>query len=209
MTRDTIRAFIALDLPDSVRRTLRRLQTALREAGLRARWVRPENSHLTVRFLGDVPPSAVSVITVVLEQVPSAHTAAALTVRQLGVFPSLRRPRVIWAGLGGEVGKLREIKEAVDSGLAVADRTLFPVETRPFRAHLTLGRFKGRVDPERLGRALRTHAGFAPAAFTADRLVLYRSELTPRGAVYTALGRWMLPQSRPGGNQTATGNRET
>ncbi len=203
MTSGSIRAFIALDLPENIRGTLSQLQDRLRREGLRASWVRPENSHLTVRFLGDVPSSAIAVIMAALGRVAAGFAAPALTVGNLGVFPTLRRPRVVWAGLGGEVGRLREIKQAVDSGLASADGVLFPMDTRAFRAHLTLGRFKQRVDPERLAQALRAHAGFVPAAFTADRLVLYRSELKPRGAVYTALGRWTLPGGGSGAHQTS------
>lgn len=209
MASGSIRAFIALDLPGNIRSNLSQLQALLRMQGLRASWVRPENSHLTVRFLGDVPPSAISLIRAALDPLSAALTAPALKVGSLGVFPDLRRPRVIWAGLGGEIGKLREIKQAVDFALAAADGVLFPMEKRAFRAHLTLGRFKRRVDPERLAGALRAGAGVAPAAFAAERLVLYRSERTPRGAVYTALGRWTLPADRPGENRTSTSNRET
>jgi len=195
MTTDRIRAFIALDIPREVRNALQRLQEALRTAGVRARWVRPENVHLTVRFLGDVPAGAVSAITAALAGAAGGLTAPELLLGNLGVFPNLRRARVIWAGLGGEVETLKKVKQRVDAGLQAADSRSFPVDGRPFRAHLTLGRFRGRVDGERLHAAMKKSAHFEPIPFTADVLVLYRSELKPRGAVYTPLGRWELERA--------------
>ena len=202
MSSGSIRAFVALDIPENIREDLRERQDALRSRGLQARWVRPAGIHLTVRFLGQVPASTVPVVSAALEQAVSALAAPQLALADLGVFPNLRRPRVIWAGLKGEIERLREIKRAVDRALAAADSRLFPREERSFKAHLTLARFKKRVDPDRLRAALKADARFAPQAFTARRLVLYRSELSARGPRYTPLDRWWLPsagENRDGG----------
>ncbi len=207
MTPDRIRAFIALDIPREVRHALQRLQEELQAEGVRARWVRPGSVHLTVRFLGDVPAVAVSTVTAALDAAAADLAAPELLLRNLGVFPNLRRARVVWAGLGGEVETLKKVKQRVDAGLAAADSRLFPVENRPFRAHLTLGRFKGRVDGGSLHAAMKKSAPFEPVPFTADALVLYRSQLEPRGAVYTPLGRWTLPKAQTGRNQPLTENR--
>ncbi len=208
MAIDLIRAFIALDVPGAVCSAMQRLQEALRADGVRARWVRPENTHLTVRFLGDVSAAAIPVITAALAEAAAGLVAPDLLLSNLGVFPHLRRPRVVWAGLGGELEILKSVKERVDTCLQAADGRLFPPENRRFTAHLTLGRFKGRVDGGNLSAALKKNARFEAVAFTADSLVLYRSELKPRGAVYTPLARWTLPKAKSGRQQPSAENRE-
>ena len=187
----TVRAFIALEIPEAVRGSLLRLQQQLRAGGLRARWVRPENVHLTVRFLGDIPLGVIPPVCSALEGAADGLKAPELQVANLGVFPNLRRARVIWAGLGGQVDGLNKIKARVDACLQTVDRRLFPIENRRFRAHLTLGRFRKPVE-EGLAAALKEPAGDDPLPFFAKTLALLRSELKPGGPVYTPLGRWTL-----------------
>ena len=192
MVTDNVRTFVALDLPGNIRHAMQRLQEELQAGGVRARWVQPKNSHLTLRFIGEVPASSIAMITDALAEAAPAVAAPGLLLKNLGVFPNLQRARVIWAGLGGEVETLRKVKQRVDACLQAADDQLFPVERRAFKAHLTLGRFKGRVNVNRLFTALKKSAPYKPVPFTTDSLVLYRSELKPQGPVYTALGRWTL-----------------
>lgn len=201
---DSYRAFIALDLPVNICQALRYLQDELQAGGVRARWVRTESAHLTVRFLGDVPATGIAMIADALAEATISLSAPALLLSSLGVFPNLKRARVVWAGLGGGIESLRKIKQGVDVCLEAADRRLFPSEHRAFKAHLTLGRFKGCVDGKRLMAALKKSAAYKPVSFTADSLVLYRSDLKPQGPVYTALGRWTLPKEVQRGRGTRT-----
>jgi 2'-5' RNA ligase len=179
-----IRAFIALELPDVARRTLAELQNALRRELTPVRWVRPEGIHLTLKFLGDIPDERVAEIGPALTSAVQDRPPLNLVIKGLGVFPGVRKARVIWAGLGGETAGLIDLHQRVDVALASLG---FDREGRPFKAHLTLGRFKKAPPAPVLVAALEDRSDYPPCELTAQRVVLYRSELRPQGARYTAL----------------------
>jgi 2'-5' RNA ligase len=109
-----------------------------------------------------------------------------LTSAGLGVFPGIRQPRVIWAGIIGDTQRLLDLQRAVDAQLAAIG---YPPEKRPFRSHLTIGRVKDRIDAQRLARSLADAGGFEAPPFAVEDVVLYRSDLQPGGPEYTTLRR--------------------
>ncbi len=166
-----MRAFLALPLPPGLCELLAARARAV--PGLRAQ--APGTIHLTLRFLGEIEET---------ERVAEAVRPAAKACRPfdlelvgLGAFPHPGAARVLWAGVGGGAGEATALAAAVESALAPLG---FPRETRPFRPHVTLGRFSS---PRRLPAPL---LDLPPALGTAraDRLILYRSTLTPRGALH-------------------------
>lgn len=186
-----MRCFVAVDVSAEAREALGQAQAALRAAGRRAdvRWLDPAALHLTLAFLGEVPEAQAARVGRALGGVAGRHAAFALTLVGVGGFPSLARPRVLWAGV---VRGLREL------GLLAADveRTLvplgFPPEARPFSGHVTIGRVRS---PRGLGRVLAAAAALERqpfGAWTVAELVLYRSHLGPRGAAYEGLERLAL-----------------
>ena len=190
----SLRAFIAAELPGELRRTLGRLQTELSAAGVRARWARPESIHLTLRFLGQVPVEAVARLAAALAAAVDGQPALRLRAEGLGVFPGPRRPRVFWAGLTGEAEALCGLQRRLEQALAVRG---FAPEDRPFRAHLTLGRFAETGPPGPVAEALAVHSGQELGRFELRELVLFESVLRPSGAVYTALARAGLGGAGP------------
>jgi len=183
-----LRLFVALDPPELVRRRLASMQADLRKlAGHHAdevRWAAVEGIHLTLQFLGAVPEERVEAVRAALSAAASAARPLALEVKGAGGFPSARRPRVVWAGVGGELEPLAAL--VADLGRRLAPLG-FPPEERPFSAHLTLGRAReGRGAPG-LGGALAQAAAGDPVPWRADAVVLYRSHLSPQGARYEAL----------------------
>jgi 2'-5' RNA ligase len=181
---DSIRAFVAISLPDDLIDRIGTLQNDLKAEGLAFRWVNPRNIHLTLKFLGDIPPARVPDIRQSLTEAAAEHSVFELMAKGIGVFPGLKKPRVIWAGVGGQVEKLRNLQHSVEAHLADLG---FAPEKRRFKSHLTMGRSKGFVDPDHLLAALQQHGRFASKPFWVDRLALYRSRLDPTGAVYTQL----------------------
>jgi 2'-5' RNA ligase len=184
-----IRAFIAFPLPDPVIAHLRTLQESLGEAGLDdLRFVRPENIHLTLRFLGDVDPSAVDGIADAMTEAAADTPPLSLTAKGIGAFPTVRKARVVWAGLAGATAELISFQGRVAEALELRG---FPRERRRFTAHLTLARVRERqtVDPERLVAAMESLNALASPPFSAGELTLFQSELRPGGAVYTPLRR--------------------
>ncbi len=184
-----LRTFIAFHLPGPVREHIRDIQDRLRPCGFRMRWVRPESVHLTLKFLGDIDPAAVEPITGALSEAVAGVPPVRLSLGGIGVFPTVRRARVLWVGLRGDTHPLIQIQKRIDT---VMEGCGFPRETRPFKAHLTLGRAKGVLDPRRLAEIIEDFADMEAEPFTADEVILYRSELKPDGAVYTRLSAAVL-----------------
>jgi 2'-5' RNA ligase len=181
-----MRLFIALELPDLVKAELAAAQGRLRAGGHPVRWADAAGVHLTLQFLGEADPGLVGPLLAGLAAIPAAPIA--LRLDGLGAFPSARQPRVVWAGVAGDTAALARLHAAVTAATGPLG---FPAEARPFSPHLTLGRARQDARPEQLralGEALRAAAPPAPAAWDAGPPTLFRSELTPRGAIYTALG---------------------
>ena len=180
----TIRSFIAIELPDVVIALLDKVQQDLSSLRLRARWVRPQNIHLTLKFLGNINPGDI-------EKIGSAMTDAAkgcapfnLTVGGIGVFPGPKRPRVIWVGFGGDLTVLLGLQHDLEDRLAAIG---FAKENRPYQAHLTLGRIRGAVNRATIRQIMQEYSDLGGLAFTSDRIILFRSDLKPSGAVYSQL----------------------
>jgi 2'-5' RNA ligase len=182
---ENIRAFIAIEFDDSVRRAAAKLVRALREGpgGDRVRWVRPENLHVTLRFLGDVESARVSSIARNLREAVAGLRCFSMQLGRVGFFPSARQPRVVALEVAPRE-PLEQLAEAVER--AVVESGLEP-EKRRFRPHLTLGRTRGRKTPP--VTAPVTAGG---ESLIVDEIVLFRSELTRSGAIHTPLERIAL-----------------
>lgn len=181
---ESLRTFIALPLPASVRDHIRTLQDGLRTKGFRMRWAKPENIHLTLKFLGNVAPGDIDGIAGAMAETVRFTPAIHLGAKGLGVFPGINRPRVLWVGLKGETGSLIEIQKRLDEHLEAVG---FPRDTRAFKGHLTIARVKGRLNSKALAEAMAAFGEVESAPFTAEEMILYRSELKPDGAVYTRI----------------------
>ena len=181
---DTIRTFVAFDLPDDIIDHAAGLQAKLQAYGLKLRWVRPQNLHLTLRFLGDILRQQAAAVGEALQRASRGLPPPQLTVQGLSAFPGVKRPRVLWIGLGGQVELLQTLCCKLEEQLSDLG---FAREKRGFKAHLTLGRFKQSRPVYDLRSAVVELGGYDPKPFTARRLVLYQSDLRPQGAVYTPL----------------------
>ncbi|NNF99868.1 MAG: RNA 2',3'-cyclic phosphodiesterase [Desulfobacteraceae bacterium] len=181
---ETMRAFIALETPDSVKGYLNGLQQELRTRIDNIRWVRPENIHLTLKFLGEIDIAQVASIATVLDNISLPCGEPALEIKGLGVFPGIKRPRVIWSGIAGDTAGLMTMQKDLEMLL---EKIGFKKEPRRFTAHLTIGRIKGRIDPKQIVAAINEVSAHDPVLFEVKRLLLLQSRLRPEGAVYSQL----------------------
>ena len=181
----TIRSFLAIDPPEEIRREIGRIQNRLKKM-VRGdvRWVRPESIHLTLKFFGDIRPEVIESLSAVTGRAAAEVGPFKLAIGGTGVFPDMNRPRVIWLGMDGEVEGLASFQMGLERALAEIG---FPAEARSFRPHLTLGRIRSPKGPSGLAGALEQAKTDAVATFTATGLCMFKSDLTPRGAVYTRL----------------------
>ncbi len=180
----TIRTFIALPLSDNLISQIFEIQRQLKSYDFPVRWVKPENIHLTLKFLGDIPLESVENIATAMEITIRGRSPMTLFAKGLGVFPGIKKPRVIWVGISGDIQALSEMQAALESNL---EKIGFPKENRPFKSHLTLGRIKKSVSSRNLFDALQSFSDFTTQPFEARELILYKSELNPSGALYTKL----------------------
>ncbi len=183
----TYRLFIAAELPQHVKQVLSEAQAHLRRGGPPVKWVAADSMHLTLRFLGETNVELVPQLGAALHQALGGWPAIVLHLTGAGAFPNLRRPNVLWVGIGGATPALTQAHAAVETALAVLE---LPREERPFRAHLTLGRVRRDATPsqqERLGAAVQVLPPFTPTPWSIDRVILFRSELRSEGPIYTAL----------------------
>jgi 2'-5' RNA ligase len=181
----TIRSFLSLDPPEEIIREIGQVQNRLKKIiHGDVRWVRPEGIHLTLKFFGDISKNAVASISVVAGQAATAVGPFELAIGGVGFFPDQNRPRVIYLDMNGEVARLMTFQKGLEQALQEIG---FPREERPFRPHLTLGRIKSPKGLMGLAEALRKGETYAAERFTASGLSLFKSDLTPQGAIYTRL----------------------
>ena len=186
---DRIRAFIAIKLPDGVARSLDKIKERLTPYGWKVRWVPTGNIHLTLRFLGDIDGVDVAPIGQAMANAVEGLDPVSLRSEGIGAFPGVKRPRALWVGVKGQTDVLAVLQGKLEKELA---KLGFAQENRPFRGHLTIGRAKGRIDPKQFLDAMHALAEFESSAFVVDRIILFRSELKPSGAVYTELSEAAL-----------------
>ncbi len=147
-------------------------------------WVAPENFHVTVKFLGSIDDSRVQSVIDALHTAVRGHTPFDLEVGGLGAFPSATRARVLWAGLVGGAAPLGALAASIEEALAGLG---FPREDRAFSPHITLGRVREPGRAPALAEALGAASGRRFGRVTVAETALMRSDLSPRGARYTAL----------------------
>ncbi len=182
---EKIRTFIAIDLPESIPTAIQTIQTDLRSSGFKAKWARPENVHLTLKFLGDVDTHLITKINASIKTSVKEIASFRLGGRGLGVFPNSRRPRVLWMGLFGQIGALLRLQKNIDAQLALLG---FAREKRTFTGHLTIARIKGKVPLQQVNRMLTQYETFVTEPFIVKKVILFKSQLTPDGSIYTRLG---------------------
>jgi len=185
---EQVRCFIAIELPEELKAGLSQLQSRLKvgeQAGVK--WVDPYSIHLTLKFLGSVAVDRIDEITGAIEEATQGTSPFHLEVKELGVFPNLRRVQVAWVGISGEVDKLGQLQRRIESNLA---RLGFAPESRPFTPHLTLARLRDRALPDERQRFGQLIASTRfEAAFTIDvnTISLMKSQLTREGAIYSRI----------------------
>ncbi len=173
-----VRAFVALELEEDVRLAMGELQKQLRPRLAGIRFVRPEGIHLTLRFLGATSAAQVARLRPVLAEAAAACAPGEARVAEVGTFPERGSPRVLWLGIDLPP-RMLELQQACEDA---ARRLGFEPETRPFRPHLTLGRWRDRAPNPELPAV-----DLGPTRL--QTLVLFESRLRPDGAVYTPLAR--------------------
>ena len=152
MTKEVIRTFIAVDLPENVKEAIGQVSEQLQDnlSGTPVRWVNPEKIHLTLKFLGDVSRENISIVQKILESEASKRQAMEIGIGGIGAFPKIRHPRVIWIGVEAP-SELFDLRRGIESGVA---RLGYNYDKYDFTPHLTLGRISRKASAQdEIGRA--------------------------------------------------------
>ena len=181
-----------MEMPGPVRKALEDVQSSLKQLKIRARWVRAENIHLTLKFLGETRSSQIDAVQKAAAASCIGTGELSLALGRVGAFPSSSRPRVVWVGLEGDIPGLVSLAGRLDRGLQALG---FRPEERPFSPHLTIARVRPDAslqEQAEIGAALSRARPPASLRFTASEVSLIRSQLRPEGPLYTCLARWPL-----------------
>jgi len=177
-----MRLFVTLEIPSAVRENLGALLKSLRTVSPQTRWVRPENLHVTLKFIGEVPETKLAAIRSALAGA-RCDQPVTLDFRGLGFFPNEKHPRVFWAGIEASPN-LKDLAADIDRA---TEKLGIPREQRPFAPHLTLARFEPPGLPEKLRSAIQENAARDFGSLHTSQYHLIESKLKPSGAEYTTL----------------------
>ena len=185
---EQVRSFIAIELPDELKLGLAQLEAQLKMSKQPwVKWVDPYSIHLTLKFLGSITVDRISEITGAMEEATQEISPFHLEVKDLGTFPNWRRVQVAWVGISGEVDKLSQLQQCLESNLA---RLGFAPESRPFTPHLTLARLRNQAsldERQSLGQLIVNTRFETAYTINVDTISLMRSQLTREGAIYSRI----------------------
>lgn len=184
----TMRVFVAIELPEPVKRALAGVVEELRQKDIRGlRLARPEGIHLMLKFLGNVPVEQVDDIANAVTQAARGHAPFELALGSTGVFPNAERPRVLWVGVEGDMSPLLSLQIDVEDAL---EKLGFEREKRRFSPHLTIGRIREGTpisDRRKAAEALSSVRYESSLKIKVSAISLMKSTLQPDGAIYERL----------------------
>ena len=184
------RTFIALEIKENIKELLASVQQKIGSKTGGIKWVKPNNLHLTLKFLGPTPEDKIEDISAVLEKVAGGLARFNVFVSGLGAFPSINDPKVIWAGL-----KADDVLYKLQKDLDISLESLgFAREKRSFSPHLTIGRVRDNMAKKKL-REVFEQVRAETGSSKAENITFYKSDLMPEGPVYTGLKSIQLSNS--------------
>lgn len=181
-----MRTFIAIELPAEVKTILSNIQAELKQAHSDVKWVKPENIHLTLKFLGEIEQDLIKKIRSILEGIAQENASFSLYLSKLGAFPKLQYPRVIWISVTNDQTVINIAQDLEKEMLKIG----LPAESRPFSTHITLGRVRSGLNRKALVEKLESiNKNIDPPGpkFKVLSLTLLKSTLTPQGPIYEVI----------------------
>ncbi len=176
-----MRTFIAIEIPAAIKMELAKLQAELRRTGADVGWTNPDNIHLTLRFLGEIEEARLTGLKQLCVEIAAEFQPFTLRLKDTGYFPNFKQPRVLWAGLAGEISIAQELQRRLEAGLTALG---FDPEDKPFKPHLTIGRVKSSKNIQQLVAKSDMYP-LPELSFEVGEIVVMKSELHPAGARYT------------------------
>ncbi|MFH1478483.1 MAG: RNA 2',3'-cyclic phosphodiesterase [Candidatus Omnitrophota bacterium] len=181
---NTIRAFIAVEIPLAIKEKLSLLISDLKKSNANVKWVGIEGLHFTLKFLGDIEKDKVGDISKELKKISSSSSIFSVKFSKIGAFPNMNKPRVIWLGISQGENNLISLNKKIELSM---EELGFQKEGREYKAHLTLGRVRSFENISQLAKIINSLKIHIKGSVEINKIVLYQSTLTPKGAIYTPL----------------------
>ena len=182
---EKIRTFIAIEIPLEIHRQIADLQASLRQENAKIPWTKPENIHLTLKFIGDVESSQIEPISAAVRTACQTISPFQISVNEAGCFPNPNNPRVLWVGCKGESETLFTLQKNIENALSDIG---FKKEKRKYSAHLTIGRVKSNFGIKPVINKMEA-SNFEGGSFMVKCVNIMKSVLHPHGAIYTVLSK--------------------
>lgn len=180
-TDETIRTFIAIKISSELEQAFKKLLEELKRVQCNVKWVNPESVHLTLKFLGNLTKTKIGEVLEGTKEASRDFSSFQIRTKERGAFPSIKRPRVFWVGLEADSQTLIQLQNKIDDELSGLG---FEKDTRRFHPHLTVGRVRS---PKNIGKVIQKFVEypFPEIEFKVEQILIMKSELTPKGALYS------------------------
>lgn len=186
----TTRSFIAIALNENLHKELESLQAKLKAADADVKWVKSENIHLTLKFLGNITDEQIEDVKNVFKKMGSNFKNYSIHLAGVGAFPKIQYPRVIWVGMDEGVEETDKIYKSIEEEL---NKKGFAKEKRSFSPHLTLGRVRSPKNRQQLTKAVEKEKNFSSSSkLLVGEIILFKSILTPKGSIYEPMFKTTL-----------------
>lgn len=179
--KDVIRTFVCIEIPESIKNRIARLEDSLRQTDAQVSWTRTSSIHLTLKFLGGVAATRIVDVSGAIERAANGINSFEIEIGGTGCFPNARNPRVLWVGVSKIAEELLRLYLNIEDQL---EREGFEKEKRKFSPHLTIGRLRTPRNAAQLAERLLNN-DFENETFTATQVIVMRSDLNPKGSIYT------------------------
>jgi 2'-5' RNA ligase len=180
-TDETIRTFIAIKISSELEKAFKNLLKELKKICCNVKWVNPESIHLTLKFLGNLTKSNIKEVFKGTKEAIRDFSSFQIKTKESGAFPSIKKPRVFWVGLEADNQTLIQLQNKIDDELF---RLGFEKDPRRFHPHLTVGRVGSPKNIEEVIQKFVEYP-FPEIRFKVDQILIMKSELTPKGALYS------------------------
>ncbi|MFH1238622.1 MAG: RNA 2',3'-cyclic phosphodiesterase [bacterium] len=176
-----MRTFMAVEIGPETKTKLASLEDELKKSAAEVKWVKPDNIHITLKFLGEVPPGDIEKINKAVETAVTGFKVFRINFREVGGFPSARNPRVIWVGVEEGQEELIRLSQSIERELTPLG---WPPEERDFVPHLTIGRVRSNKNIKELGQKIENYKNNDFGQGLVDKVLIMESKLSPKGPTY-------------------------
>ena len=181
---DTIRAFIAIPLDPKIQHSIEYMQDRLKKSNNDIKWVKPENIHITLKFLGDVTTEQINSVKQTLLNCTHNTRPFKVKLSQLGAFPNIECPRTLWIGLKDSKQQLNRMAVSLEKALG---KIGFQGDQRPFRSHITIGRIRSSKNIDALSKSMSNYPISENCIQTISKIILFQSILSSEEPIYKSL----------------------